>query len=155
MKTQEEIMKKIPIIIFSLGILLFSTNSYSRDSEIAGALIGAGSGAVIGYAAGGNAESLIIGTTIGGVLGATAGHVYNSGRRFAPAPPPHHSYIRPQKFHYYRPHNFHGHQRIVHKHYYRDGHRYVVSKDCYRYIGKRHYRDRYHNKGGRDRYRQY
>jgi hypothetical protein len=71
-------MKKFNVIILTLALSLFlvscATVPYDRYNTQKGAAIGAGAGALIGQAIGGNTESTLIGLAAGTILGALVGN---------------------------------------------------------------------------------
>lgn len=71
-------MKKCPLFIFSLTLffLFVSCAHYPPDryNTQVGAAVGAGTGALIGQAIGGNTQSTLIGLTAGTILGALVGN---------------------------------------------------------------------------------
>lgn len=70
-------MKKLlPVVIGVCAVAGFSScNNLSRETQT-GALIGAGTGAVIGHQSGRTAEGALIGAAAGGV----AGNIYGKNR---------------------------------------------------------------------------
>lgn len=71
---KEKMMKKLTLLL--LPIFLFGltscANEYSKGQQ--GAVIGAGSGAIIGQAIGRSAEATLIGVAVGGLLGYIVGN---------------------------------------------------------------------------------
>jgi osmotically inducible lipoprotein OsmB len=69
-------MHKTLIVAAIVGFALGGCSEYSQsDRTVAGGLIGAGTGAVVGSAvSGGNPASTLAGAAIGGVGGAVIGH---------------------------------------------------------------------------------
>lgn len=63
-------MKKISAIVLALSL---STAVVGCTTTEKGAVIGAGTGALVGQALGGNTESTLIGAAVGGVAGALIG----------------------------------------------------------------------------------
>ena len=179
---EETAMKKTTIIFVTLLALLLTTSqAYSGDRLLVGTLIGAGSGALIGQAIGGDTESTLLGTAIGGVAGLTAASItYNHSGYSSISHGT--SYRRPARVYrhtkrYYAPrhhvrsysthrpvrHQFHGRAdcRIVIKHVFKRGHSYKIKKRICknnRTLGyKRHDRQirQYDHHGGRGNSRQY
>ncbi len=66
-------MKKLQLLVTTTAILgIFSLSGCASKAEN-GALIGAGSGALIGQAIGKNTASTVIGAGVGAIVGATIG----------------------------------------------------------------------------------
>ncbi len=61
------------ITILMLSTLLL-TNAQAGDRRVSGAILGGGTGAIVGQAIGHNVETTIIGATIGGVTGLLIGN---------------------------------------------------------------------------------
>ncbi len=144
-------MKKLIVAIITLITLFAATSqAHSTDRVLAGTLIGAGSGALIGQAIGGDSESTVLGTAIGGVVGFTAGSLHNQhlasssfyfgfnnsyperyhrpyknhGNYYPRHHAPRHHYYYPKVHRYDRHHYYHPRNRDVVRHEYRDNHRY-------------------------------
>lgn len=127
-------MKKTTIIFVTLLALLLTTSqAYSGDRLLVGTLIGAGSGALIGQAIGGDTESTLLGTAIGGVAGLTAASITYNHRGYSST-----SYGTS----YRRPARMHGHykQYQVPRHYWKKGRHHVRSYYTPRPV-RHHFRD--------------
>ena len=121
-------MKRLLVILsaiamFSVGV----SQANAHDGRLGGLIVGTGSGAIVGHAIGHNAESTIIGATLGGVLGVI---VCNEIGRH------HHKPLRVQ---HNNPHRYRG--RYYHPR--RPHHRPHFAKGR-RHQGSRHYRGHRH-----------
>lgn len=68
-------MKLVTISITAIALLALSlTNVNASDRRVGGLVLGGGTGAIVGQAIGRNAESTIVGATVGGVLGFIIGN---------------------------------------------------------------------------------
>ncbi len=65
---------KARIVILVVAMMTMGTPAWGGDNGVAGLLIGAGSGALIGQAIGRNTEATLIGTAVGSFLGYAAGN---------------------------------------------------------------------------------
>ncbi len=102
-------MKRYLILI--LTIIFTSTwvvQSQARDKAVDGLLIGAGGGALLGQAFGGDTEATLIGGAVGGALGYIIGKEHVKDRH----PPQHDGF-----YHYKRDHNNHGYGNRHHKYH--------------------------------------
>ncbi|MEE4240568.1 MAG: glycine zipper family protein [Desulfopila sp.] len=159
-------MKRSAIAITLITFLtLCSSQVFAGEKEIYGALIGAGSGAVIGHAIGGDVESVIIGSAIGGALGITVTNIKKHGYpghhpRYIIHPP---NYKSDYKRYHKKPRYYDRHYskdrncRIVKYTSYEHGRKYYTTKRiCYddRYFRGKHHdrRDRYHDRDRLYRY---
>lgn len=101
------------ITILALATVMIS-NAQAGDKRVAGMIIGGGTGAIVGQVVGRNAESTIIGATVGGVAGFLIGNELQQQHR--PAYHPDHFTVYQQKHGYrgddrrYRPVIGHGYQ---------------------------------------------
>jgi len=142
-------MKKLIIaVITSITVFAATSQAHSTDRVLAGTLIGAGSGALIGQAIGGDSESTVLGSAIGGIVGFTAGslhqqsHVsssvhiginssypvryhrpYKSHRNYYPR----HKYYQKTR-HYDRHHYYTPKKKVIIKHVYKNVHHYKGAK---------------------------
>jgi uncharacterized protein YcfJ len=153
-------MKKLIIATITLITVFAATSqAHSSDRIVTGTLIGAGSGALIGQAIGGDTESTLLGTAIGGFVGLTASslhhqsHVsssvhigYNSyypkkyrnnhkGQRYYH--PRHHNYSPKghhykKSRHYDRRHHYTPAKKVVIKHVYKNNHQHKVTKQIHK-----------------------
>ncbi|SHO45597.1 glycine zipper family protein [Desulfopila aestuarii] len=105
-------MKRVQMMLLAIFISFVSiTNVNAGDKAVGGLLIGAGSGAIIGSAAGQNTESLLIGTAIGGAVGYAIGNSMEHPSHVVYQ----NTYRRPVVTHYheYRPRVYY-HRKPVH-----------------------------------------
>ena len=136
-------MKKTIIAAITLiTVLLITSPSFANDRVLNSTLLGAGGGALLGQAIGGNTESTLIGTVIGGAIGLTAGSRYYDGHGSSSVHVKYHSH-QPQyyhrghksyryKDHHYKKYHHRPHYKQYRKHFYRDHHK--------------HYRKSWHHK---------
>jgi len=89
------------------------SNAEAGDKAVNGLIIGAGSGAIIGQAAGQNTESVLIGTAIGGAVGYAIGNSMEQPRRTGYR----HDRYQPVRPYYDEHRSWKGYQ---HPRYYRD-----------------------------------
>lgn len=109
-------------------IAFYHPPALAGEREITGALIGAGTGAVIGHVVGGNTESALIGSAIGSIVGIAAGHgsislhprVYDNSPR-------HHYYSREKHHRRYFTHGIRS-CRIERYITYKHGREYIVKE---------------------------
>lgn len=98
-------MKRVTIMLFAIFFsFVFIMESQAGNRAVNGLLIGAGSGAILGQAAGKNTESVLIGTAIGGAVGYAIGNSMDNPRREI-----YHNYnSRPVVYRYqeYQPHEY-------------------------------------------------
>ena len=165
-------MKKMIISIIALiSVFAATSQAHSTDRVVAGTLIGAGSGALIGQAIGGDTESTVLGTAIGGIVGFTAGSLHHPGhvsssvhigyntsypgnhyrqykghRNYSPR---HHNY-NPRARHYQKTryyggnHHYTPRNKVVIKHVYKNVNHYRVPKRIHkkeRFHGRQYNRD--------------
>ena len=137
---------KLSVIVLAAVILLTSwaNNGYSGQRELHGLLIGAGSGAIIGHALGGDAESTIIGSALGGIVGIAAGSVY-AGNYHRPEPQyhrqKHHNGYGDRYQRHYRSYwpskKYYPDCRILKKRIHKHGQSYFITKRiCNNHEGK-------------------
>ena len=166
---EEQAMKRSAITLLLTAVFtLWSAQVFAGERELYGALIGAGSGAILGHTIGGNAESVIIGSALGGLLGISVGQIHRQGQPGYPPgnfmyPPQHkpkykgyHQKPRYQDRHFARERNCHTVKYTTYKH----GQRYFTTKricsDDRGYRGRPYDRhDRYEDRRGRYDDRQY
>lgn len=150
-------MKRSAITVLLTAVFtLWSAQVIAGEREVYGALIGAGSGAIIGHTIGGNAESVIIGSALGGLLGVSVGQIHRQGHpgyhpRYFMHPPQHkpkykgyHKKPRYQDRHFVKESNC----RTVKYTTYKHGQRYFTTKRVC--SDDRGYRGRHDDR--RDRY---
>jgi uncharacterized protein YcfJ len=125
-------MKKLIIgIITTITVCAATSQAYSTDRVLAGTLIGAGSGALIGQAIGGDTESTVLGTAIGGIVGFTAGSLHQQNHVSSSI---HIGYNSSYSERYHRPYKGHGNYYPSHNSYYPrarhyDRHNYYTPKN--------------------------
>ncbi|MDJ0624106.1 MAG: hypothetical protein QNJ17_14145 [Desulfocapsaceae bacterium] len=122
--------KSIVAVTTLLTVLIATSQAYSDDRVLAGTLMGAGGGALLGQAIGGDTESTLLGTVIGGAIGLTASSLHHGGYGSSSVhfkynsyhPRPYHRVHKPYRYrdHYYRKHYHRPHYKHYRKHYYRD-----------------------------------
>lgn len=95
----------------TLLVLLFS-NACASHRQLDGLLIGGGTGAILGQAIGHDAESTIVGATVGGVVGLMIGSELDSHHRVVYHHPVHR---RPVITHVIRQHNYRDRHRTYSK----------------------------------------
>ena len=156
-------MRKMIISIIALITVFAATSqAHSTDRVLAGTLIGAGSGALIGQAIGGDTESTILGTAIGGIVGFTAGSLHHPGHVSSSLhigyntsyPGDYHRHYKGYRNYYPRHHNYY-HQRHHYKksRYYENNHHYtprnkIIIKNVYKNVN--HYKvNKHYNKKDR------
>lgn len=139
-------MKKAIIAFSTFITILFTTSPlYSDDRLLTGTLLGAGGGALIGQAIGGDTESTLVGTFIGGAIGLAAGSSYHDGHgsssvRFKySSHHPHHYHRVHKPYRYYDRHYRKYHHRPHYKHY-----RKHVYRDHPKHYRKSWQHKRYH-----------
>ncbi len=80
-------MRKILIAaLLFIAATTWTAKGYTAEEEAIGFMIGAGSGAVMGHAIGGNPEATFIGSIIGGAIGLSVGNAHRHGHPFPPPP---------------------------------------------------------------------
>lgn len=63
-------MKRLLVILSAIAMFSIEVQQASaHDGSLGGLILGTGSGAIVGHAIGHNAESTIVGATLGGILG--------------------------------------------------------------------------------------
>lgn len=155
-------MKKSIIAVTTLiTVLIAASQAYSDDRVVAGTLIGAGGGALLGQAIGGDTESTLIGTVIGGAIGLTAGSLHHGGygsssvhfKYNSYSPRPYHRIHKPYRHHdrYYRKYNHRPHYKHYRKNHYKHPDRRIVIKHIYKYndghkVRKHVYKERRHHR---------
>ncbi len=150
-------MKRSAITLLLTAVFtLWSAQVFAGEREVYGALIGAGSGAIIGHTIGGNTESVIIGSALGGLLGVSVGHIQRQGH---PGYHPRHFMYPPEYKSKYR--GYHKKHRYHDRHFAKERNCHIVKYTTYKH-GKRYYttkrvcsddrgyRGRHHDR--RDRY---
>ncbi len=95
-------MKRLLVMLFVIAMFSVKVPQVNaHDSRPGGVILGTGTGAIVGHAIGHNAESTIIGATLGGVLGLI---VCNEiGRHHHKPLKVHHYRPRPYRDRYYKP----------------------------------------------------
>ena len=123
-QTEGEKMKRLLVMLFVIALFSIKIpQANAHDRRLGGVILGTGTGAIVGHAIGHNAESTIVGATLGGVLGLIV--CSEIGRH-------HH---KPIRVHHYRPHHYR--DRYYHP---RQHHHRPHFKKGRRHHGSRHYR---------------
>ncbi|HKJ65156.1 MAG TPA: glycine zipper family protein [Desulfopila sp.] len=141
-------MKTTAVVACMAAIITFYLPSaMAGEREITGALIGAGTGAVIGHVIGGNTESALVGSAIGSIVGMAAGHgrVSRHPREYYDAPR-HHYYSRKKDHRRYSTHGIRS-CRIEKYITYKHGRKYIVKESVCRGDSPSRYQQPYGNWG--------
>ena len=162
-------MKKMIISIMTLiTVFAASSQAHSTDRVLAGTLIGAGSGALIGQAIGGDTESTVLGTAIGGIVGFTAGSLHHPGHVSSSVhigyntyhPRNYHQHYKGYRNYHPKAHHYTPRTKVVIKKVYKNVNHYKVPKRFYkkerfhgrqydRHYGKHSPRHDFNNRGKR------
>lgn len=102
------------------------SNAEAGDKAVNGLIIGAGSGAIIGQAAGQNTESVLIGTAIGGAVGYAIGNSmeqhHRAGYHLDRYQPMHTHYDKHRSWKDYQPPHYYRDRSFKYRQEYKRGH---------------------------------